>query len=64
MIASQWTQMIDRGGNSLVRWSRMEPRCILLSVAPSVSVHVVRSLMVVVEADRLPLAVYEQQQGD
>lgn len=56
--------MIDRGGNSLVRWSRMEPRCILLSVAPSVSVHVVRSLMVVVEADRLPLAVYEQQQGD
>lgn len=57
-------QVGDCSRNSLVGRPLVERSFRLLSTLPSVAMHVVGSEMAVVDANRLPLAVYERKKDD
>lgn len=57
-------EMGNRCWNRLGRWTLVKRRFWLLSAFLSVAVHVMRPPMIVVDANRLPIAIRESQKDD
>ncbi len=57
-------EVVDCGRNRLLGRTIVEGGFRLLSALPSVAVHVVGPEMVVIDANRLPLAVLEREEDD